>query len=76
METKEQVNVTFLPNGTTVVLKNNKQIPELQQSWFLKFIEFLESKDVDVMNSTYELQEGNAKLIRTEEGYDWNFIGL
>ena len=23
METKKQVNVTFLPNGTTIVLKNN-----------------------------------------------------
>ena len=51
---------------------NREQVPELQQSWFLKFVEFLESKDVDVMNNIYQLQEGQAKLIRTEEGYNWS----
>ena len=76
METKKQVNVIFFPNGNTAVYKNNEQVPELQQSWFLKFVEFLESKDVDVLNSTFELQQGNAKLFRTKEGYNWNFIGL
>ena len=77
METRKQVNVIFFPNGNTAVFENNEQVPELQQSWFLKFVEFLESKDVDVMNSTYVLPEGTAiKLIRTEEGYNWNFVGL
>ena len=75
METEKQVNVIFFPNGNTAVFENHEQAPELQQSWFLKFVEFLESKDVDVMNSIYQLQEGQAKLIRTEEGYNWNFIG-
>ena len=69
-------HVIFFPNGNTAVFKNNIQIPELQLSWFLKFVEFLESKDIDIMNSTYELPEGQAKLTRTEEGYNWNFIGL
>ena len=74
METKKQVNVIFLPNGNTAVFdENHEQIPELQRSWFLKFVEFLESKDIDVMNSTYEFKEGKAKLTRTEEGYNWDF---
>lgn len=74
METKKQVNVLFLPNGNTGVYENGKQVPELQKSWFLKFVEFLESENVDVMNSTYEFQKGKVKLIKTEEGYNWTFI--
>lgn len=38
------VNVLFLPNGNTAVFKNDEQVPELQRSWLLKFVEFLEQK--------------------------------
>ena len=76
---KKRINVIFLPNGNTGVFENNEQVPELQKSWFIKFVEFLEKNDVDVMNSTYELplleSQGvlrKAKLTKTEDGYDWS----
>ena len=74
-ETKKQVNVIFFSNGNTAVYENQEQIPELQKSWLLNFIEFLENNGVDVLNSTYELPQGKAKLFKTEEGYNWMFEG-
>jgi len=79
----KKVQVLFLPNGNTAVYENNdqnsEQVPELQKSWFLKFIEFLEKNNVDVVNSTYEFPDfGNplrwrkAKLTKIEDGNNWN----
>lgn len=76
MTEKKIVNVLFLPNGSTGVYENREQVPELQKSWFLKFVEFLEKNNVDVINSIFELPDSGrwrkAKLIKIEDGYNWN----
>lgn len=78
MEAKK-VNVLFLPNGNTAVFENHEQVPELQRPWFLKFVEFLEENNVDVINSTFEFFDSEnpgrwkkAKLIKIEDGYNWS----
>ncbi len=73
MTKSSMVNVLFLPNGNTAVFKNGKQVPELQMSWLLKFVEFLEQNGVDIENSTFELPTGNAKLFKTDKGYNWQY---
>ena len=67
------MQVLFFPNGNTVVLENNEQIPELQESWLLLFITFLESKGVDPTKVSYRLPQGRAEVFRTPEGYSWRF---
>lgn len=48
METKVK-HLFFAPGGSTAVFDDKgKQIPELQKSWFLLFVEFLQSKGVKV----------------------------
>ena len=76
---KKRVQVLFFPNGNTAVFENSEQVPELQTSWFLKFVEFLEENNVDVINSAFEFPDSEnpgrwkkAKLIKIEDGYNWN----
>jgi len=39
----------FFPNGNTAVMDEaGQQIPDLQKSWFLMYVEFLQSKGVKV----------------------------
>jgi hypothetical protein len=59
---KERICKNNLPNGNTAVFENREHL-----------VEFLESKNIDVMNIIYEFKDGKAKLTRTEEGYNWNF---
>ena len=75
----KKVSVLFFPNGNTGVFENDEQVPELQKSWFLKFVEFLEKSDVDVMKSKFEFPDlanggkfREMKLIKIEDGYNWS----
>ena len=45
---KTPKKIFFFPGGTTAVCDEENQIPELQKSWFLLFVEFLQSKGVKV----------------------------
>lgn len=66
--------VIFFWNGNTAVFDSSgRQIPELQEPWLIKFVEFLESNGVDPLQCQFELPGGDAaQLIRTSTG-GWNW---
>lgn len=63
----------FFPNGNTMFFNDKGgQVPELQRSWFLLYIDFLVSKGVDPFAVKYYLSgTGKAHLIKTTDGYNW-----
>ena len=64
----------FFPNGNTRYFdQNGQQVPELQQSWLLLYVEFLKSKNIDPLTIEYELPNGKARLFKTDDGYNWQF---
>lgn len=69
------MNVIFFNNGNTEVFGNNgEQMPELQQSWFLKYLEFLEQHplNIDVEEVTFETQNGlKFEPFKVEDGWNW-----
>ncbi len=67
----KQVNVRFLRNGNTFVMENDEHVPELERSWFLHFVNFLDQSGVDVLGSTFVFPDGmNVKL---HKNTNWNF---
>jgi len=64
----------FFPNGNIAVTEGQKQIPELQrESVPSMFAKFVESKGYDPLCFTLHLPQGEARLFKTEDGWDWNF---
>lgn len=68
----EKLRVMFFDNGGTGVFKNGEQVPELQHSWLLKFVEFLTANGIDPEECELLLPSGRrAKIFKTENGYNW-----
>ena len=76
MTSNSDIEVLFFSNGNTVVMKNNKQVAELQQSWLLTFVAFLEEKGIDVTKVKFRLPSGQtAEVFITSNGeYNWRLI--
>ena len=66
--------VLFFHNGNTAHMKDGKQIPELQESWFMLYIKFLEEKGIDPLDGIYTLPKGKAEVFKTKDGYNWRFL--
>lgn len=72
METKVK-HLFFAPNGCTAVFDDkDQQIPELQKSWFLLFVEFLQSKGVKV-EDIEEIKLSGKDVEYLKEYHNWKF---
>lgn len=61
--------VMFFANGNTAVLDEGGQIPELQESWLLVFVEWLKSRGIDPDQCDIVMPNGDrAILFKTGEG--------
>ncbi len=70
---REIKEVLFFPNGNTAVCDEKGQIPELQKSWFLMFVDFLKSKDIKVdKNIIFNMPNGKVAEYMPEFN-NWQF---
>ena len=67
------MKVYFFPNGNTAVIEDNKQITELQKSWFLLFVDFLVSKGIDPTKVNYHSLSENVEVFKIPDEYNWRF---
>lgn len=63
--------VYMFGNGNTAVCKNGEQVPDLQRSWLILFVEFLASMGEDPTSFTYELPDCTAEVFPIEGGFNW-----
>ena len=76
LEQERMKTVLFFPNGQTVVTNGREQIPELQQSWLVLFLKFLESRGEDPTRFEFKLPSGRTALVfKTDSGYNYQFLG-
>ena len=69
------MEVIFFGNGNTAVLEDGKQVPHLQKSWLMLYVEFLESKGIDPTKVKYSLPIGKeAEVFKTPDGYNWRIL--
>jgi hypothetical protein len=65
--------IYFFANGATAAVNKWEQIPEIQQSWLVVFLEFLEHKGVDPTTCDFHLPSGRvARVFKTSEN-EWNW---
>lgn len=69
-------SVFFFPNGNAAVFdENGQQMPELQQSWLIVFLGWLQTQSGQPMDTIKEIVLPNgdlAKPFKTSEG-SWNW---
>ena len=68
-------SVFFFANGNVAVCDDTgNQVPELQESYLLSFVTKLEAAGFDPTHPIYHLPAGDARVVRTSAGYNWQFI--
>ena len=67
--------ILFFQNGNTCVFdENGKQIPKLQTSWLLLYIDFLKNKGIKPEGLKVVLPSAKAATIfKIKDGYNWKF---
>ena len=71
---KNVKDIMIFGNGNSMVFDDNgEQIPELQTGWFRIYIEWLQSKGVNVENVDFEIHRRKVKIIKTENEFNWVF---
>ncbi len=69
---RDGITVFFFPNGNTAVCSNGEQVPELQESWFRRYVALLEESGVDIENCEFNMPDGaKATIVRHDEGWNW-----
>jgi len=70
--------VTFFANGMTMAFnRHGKQMPKLQESWFLLFLEVVKSEGFRPEDVDFELPNGTKAEAFSigNGGYNWRVIG-
>ena len=66
--------IMFFGNGNTSYFEKEKQMPKLQTSWLLLYVDFLEKQGVNPLDGVYIMPDGKkATIFKTREGYNWEF---
>jgi len=67
--------VLFFNNGSSACLKDGKQVLELQESWLLLYVKFLEEKGIDPTDGIFSMPGGEeVKVFKTGSDYNWRFL--
>jgi len=62
----------LFPNGNTAAFKNGEQVPELQKSWLIMYLQFLELNEIDPTKCQIEIGSRIVRPFKTEDGF-WNW---
>ena len=71
---QQPTSIFFFPNGNVAVCDDNEQIPELQGSWLMKYIEFLQSKGVRVEDVGEIWLPNKRKAIYYKDSHNWSVV--
>lgn len=65
--------VLFFGNGNSAFFdENNRQVPEIQESWLLLYIEFLGERGIEPKDVEFIMPDGTKwEVFETGAGYNW-----
>jgi len=67
---------TFFGNGCTSFFEDGEQRADLQESWIVLYLRFLEEKGIDPTTVTFRLPSGiETRPFKTEDGWNWPLWG-
>jgi len=67
------MKVIFFPNGNTVVFENGQQVPDLQESWFMLYVQLLAAIGIDPTEVEFVMPDANrAEVVDAgTAGFNW-----
>ena len=70
------VRVMFFPNGNTACFdEEGEQIPKLQESWFILYLQFLSSNGINPIDIEYDFPLGDkVSVFEIPNGYNWRIL--
>ena len=70
------LQVRFFPNGNTMAFRDGQQVPSLQESWILLYVQHLVAAGIDPTKVEFTMPNGSrATVFEIEGGYNWQFGG-
>lgn len=68
------LKVMFFLNGNTMAFRDGQQVPDLQESWLLLYVQLLVTHGIDPTEVTFAMPDGSrATVFEIEDGYNWKF---
>ncbi len=70
------MNIMFFPNGNTAAFENNQQVPVLQESWFMLYVQMIKAIGYEPTEIEFTMPNGkHARVIELDDGrYSWQFV--
>jgi len=67
------MKVIFFPNGNTIVFEKGKQVPDLQESWFMLYVGMVAAYGLDPTQMEFVMPNATrAEVIETSQGdFNW-----
>lgn len=67
------LKVIFFPSGNTAAFKDGRQVPDLQDSWFMIYVQLLVAVGIDPTEVEFAMPDARrATVFETESGsYNW-----
>ena len=70
------LKVVFFPDGNTMALRDGQQAPDLQESWFMLYVQLLVAAGIDPREVEFSMPGGGSKaaVFKVESGYNWKLV--
>ena len=67
----------FFPNGNTAFFRDGKQVPLLQEPWFMLYVRMIAAAEVDPTKVEFTMPDASrARVFETEDGnLNWTIEG-
>ena len=70
------LKVRFFQDGNTMAFRDGQQVPDLQESWILLYVQYLVTAGVDPTKVKFTMPGGSrVTVFEIEGGYNWQFGG-
>jgi len=71
------MKVIFFPNGNTVVFKDGRQVPDLQESWFMLYVGMLAALEIDPTQVEFVMPNARRAVVHETSagGFNWSIQG-
>jgi len=67
------MKVMFFPNGNTSAFDGGKQVPLLQESWFMLYVQMIAAIGIDPTQVEFTMPDGRRAEVFETEGNSFNW---
>lgn len=70
-----EIKIMFFSNGNTIVFRDGSQVPELQESWLLLYVQVIKNLGFEPTEIEFVLPDtSRARIFEIDDGYNWEIV--